>query len=312
MKYGPGLRSQRSGYTIIEVMIFFAVSAILFGSVYATFSLQSRRGEFTEGVRKIETSVRDVLNDVETGFYPASRDFRCVVDPGTGALTLAPATGGAADQEQGGKQDCVFLGRAFQFNPLNGGGPVSFNSYNVYTIAGKRLNAQPSATNSEITNTVISVEDADPTAITEGVDGIAFDTRPTNTSVGVTRIFNPAGSAPFEDMGGFVVLSGFGPSDATGSKTGTIRTTLISLQSYGGAPPRAELNDSTGTYSTVDFVNRLERIESPHTLPDGVVICLREDPVAVSGRRASITIGGDVSGPTTFVDFDNSANAGCP
>ena len=67
----------RGGYTIIEVMIFLTVSAVLFVSVVGAMSAQSRRKQFTESVETFNQKLTHILNDVDTGYFPSNSDFKC-------------------------------------------------------------------------------------------------------------------------------------------------------------------------------------------------------------------------------------------
>lgn len=98
-------KKETHGYTIIEVMIFLIVSMGLFSGAFLMVNTQSRRTAFTQSVQTFDQEMRDVLNDVETGFYPGS--------PG-----------------QGTNAGFITIGKAVQFDGSN---------FEVFTIAGNRL-----------------------------------------------------------------------------------------------------------------------------------------------------------------------------
>ena len=64
-------RGRKSGgYTIIEVMIFLAVSAFMF--VVAAYFIQGKQAnaEFNQGMQAINSSMQKVINDVNDNNYP--------------------------------------------------------------------------------------------------------------------------------------------------------------------------------------------------------------------------------------------------
>lgn len=76
-----GVRGTK-GYTIIEVMIFMVVSGGLLVSVLGSISGQQQKTRFQTGVRDFESQIQDMINDVETGYYPSNGD------PGTTATKI--------------------------------------------------------------------------------------------------------------------------------------------------------------------------------------------------------------------------------
>ena len=117
-------QSINAGFTIVEIMIFLAISGIMLVSALLLVNGQQNRTEFSTSVRDIESQLRDVINDVSTGVYNYNGNFQCqVIGPGTAPVI----TSGSA--EQGSNLGCTFVGRVFQFSPLND--PTSFYTYSV-------------------------------------------------------------------------------------------------------------------------------------------------------------------------------------
>jgi type II secretory pathway pseudopilin PulG len=114
------------GYTIIETLIFLAVSGAMVVSVMILISGQQGRTEFIQTVRNFEAEVQDIANDVSTGY--ASYDFGsinvCYID-GSGVHFGAAVPAGS--------QRCVFIGRAIQFAPDGDTKKVA-----IYTLVGKQ------------------------------------------------------------------------------------------------------------------------------------------------------------------------------
>jgi hypothetical protein len=116
------------GYTIIETMIFLAVSGAMIVAVMLLISGQQGRTQFSQTVRIFESQVQDIANDVSTGF--ASYDFgtgnACYID-GTG-VRFGPSV-------PAGAQRCIFIGRAIQFAPDGDNKKIT-----IYTIVGRQRN----------------------------------------------------------------------------------------------------------------------------------------------------------------------------
>lgn len=103
-----------AGYTILETLIFLAVTGAMFASAMAFISGRQARTEFASAVRDFEISMNDIANDVANGYYANATDggqrISCTVQGGNIVVT-----GGGADV-QGSNKGCIFIGRALMFN----------------------------------------------------------------------------------------------------------------------------------------------------------------------------------------------------
>ncbi len=133
------LRQQRSsGYTIIEVLIFFAVTGVLLVSALAIFRGQQGRTQFTQAVRETDQQLRTIINEVGSGQYTKKENFTCVAAGQTAAPTF-----NSSSSEQGTNTGCIFLGKVIQFGPSVPGqctAPSLSNctQYNIFTLMGRR------------------------------------------------------------------------------------------------------------------------------------------------------------------------------
>lgn len=93
-------RQQKAGFTVVETMIVLAVSSVLFLSVAALISGQLERFRTRDAVFNLESSVRDVLNDVTTGYYP---------ETGTNP------TCNSKTANRGENDKCIIAGKKIQF-----------------------------------------------------------------------------------------------------------------------------------------------------------------------------------------------------
>lgn len=121
------------GFTIMETMIFLAVSGALFTSALLLVSGQQAKTEFYQGVRDLNSQIQDVLNDISTGYYSSpSGGFTCLGGPtGPVVSTLVPINA------QGTNDGCIFIGRVLAFGDNND--PAPTNTLNIFNVIGNRL-----------------------------------------------------------------------------------------------------------------------------------------------------------------------------
>ena len=112
------------GFTVVETMIFLAVSGMLFFSAMTLIGGQQEKAEFNYGIQEFTAQVRDIINDVSTGFYP--------VDPGTNCFVTGTTTA------QGTNSGCTFIGRVMHFGANDVPGNPTESSMRVYSVVGRR------------------------------------------------------------------------------------------------------------------------------------------------------------------------------
>jgi hypothetical protein len=120
-----------AGYTIIEVLVFLAVSGMLAVSAMLYVNGQQQRTEFDTGVRDFASKLEDITNDISTGYYAYGGKFKCVASPNA----QPNLTGGGATQKEGENSDCVYVGDVLHFAPSG----TNKRSMNIYGVAGNRL-----------------------------------------------------------------------------------------------------------------------------------------------------------------------------
>jgi pilin/secretion family protein with methylation motif len=142
-----------SGYTIIEVMIFLAISAALMGAALNLVSGRQSETEFNQKMRDTQSKIQDWLNDVSTGFTGGDPSQLNCSDKGNGGRPYVVSGTPSADPE------CVFLGKAIQFTDSNNKKTVASQDETlyIYSVFGLRL--------SPATGTLpASMDEANPTA----------------------------------------------------------------------------------------------------------------------------------------------------
>lgn len=95
---------KRAGFTIVETMMFLAVSGVIFVSVALMISGQLDKYQSKDAMNQLESSVRGVLNDVTNGYYPMiGQEFNC----------SGPT--GVSGENRGTNQNCVLAGKSIKF-----------------------------------------------------------------------------------------------------------------------------------------------------------------------------------------------------
>lgn len=269
---------QKQGYTIVEVMVFLAISGFMFIIAASFVSGRQATAEFKQGMNSINDEVRQVMNDVANGFYPSNSDFPCHTS-GAGPPQF---TGAIA--EQGGNQGCVFLGKVIQFS-------VNSNpsDYSVYSIAG-RQNVGDTKTPAPS-----SFVQAQPRPITSPVDLTQINH--IEWSVRVTNMYNGA-ATPANSIGAVGFFGSFNTSSQGSSQT----VTAVAI-------PHSQLNWSQGQMLS----NALNLPSEPTDLDSAVaanpnpniLICFE----GAIGQFGSLRIGGN-SGQRLSTNIRIGSNAG--
>lgn len=254
------------GFTIVETMIVLAVSGGLLASVMVTISGQQQKTQFTTGVRDFETKIQDIVNDVQTGFYPNNGTTRCTNDP---ASDSAPVIDDIVGVPQGKNENCIFLGKGIHFHSIDGSGLVN---YRTITIAGKRQ-----SNSKDITN----ITEAKPIAFNKNGNGVDSGELLNGVELTEIKIFKDSEyTNPPETSVGLGIM--------TSIKTGTSSSGLVSGAS--GRPNLAFINDVSAGQDETQFASKIPAINENDLvkIDGGVVFCLRDGS---SGRAAAVTLG---------------------
>jgi len=118
-----GLKSR--GFTIVEVLIFLAVSSALMVSAFTLISGSQNKASFTQSINDVQQQIDSVINNVANGYYSAGETQKqCVLIGGIPNFTGNPVV-------RGSSADCIFLGRFIAFTDGS-------DEYTVYNVAGAR------------------------------------------------------------------------------------------------------------------------------------------------------------------------------
>lgn len=247
-------KRKQEGYTILEVIIVLTVGSLLFVSVLAAYNQQNRRTQFTNSVNNFAQDIQDVLNDVETGFYPSTNDFSCSVI-GNGAPSIDPNI----SANQGTNTDCIFIGKAIHFAP----GPSSSTNkadIDVYTIVGRRVVVGTTDT------PAITINQEKPIGLDNLVDRKSLD-----AGVQISSVKSADGNHHYS---GFAMV--------TASSSNRVSTGLNNRATLAVIIGNINLNKP-------NFLNRIEHINPGwiNQAANGLNICVTE---GVGGRTAIIEL----------------------
>lgn len=271
-------RGQQKGYTLLEVMIFIAVSASLFFVAMIAIGGRQQDTQFTQAVRDLDSKLLDVMNDINTGFFDNAGDIQC--STASGRAVILPGA-----NEQGTNDDCIFVGKALQFNPRSSG---SEGSINVYNLVGQRVNGG---------NLVNSVAEAQPVIANPNNPNLPSAERiDLQWGIEVFRIVRKSNSSPVSAVAFLASFSrtiGAPSGDVEVSNAQSVGITAIA----GTADVLSTSNTSQRLYSVVQ--NQQAGIFTPGT--EDIVLCVRD---AGGDRIASVTLKNQGNARTdTQLDF---------
>lgn len=262
-----GQPGHNKGFTIVETMIFLAVSSVILVSALLLVGGAQRKNEFNQGVRDLQQQINDVIDNVTTGYSASGANFTC----STASGVPAEAVGGSST-ELGANDKCIFLGKVLQFNDND-------NKFKVYSIIGRRTKPD---------NTVAStMADAQPRTITKLIDG--------------KTIRNNLIPKKMTDSSGNLNAVGFlSTLNASGQSSGTQQIDMLAIRS--GSTLASAATDQLDSWPTSRWNSLITGYDSGawRNPSGGVKLCF-EGPDA--NKTATITIGGTDQTTGTKLDF---------
>src|SRR5436190_13858234 len=124
------------GYTIVEALIFLAVSGVIFLAALLLFQGQQGKTQFDQSVHDLNSKIQEYVGDVNGGFFPGSNRYNCD-NSGTSSTGQAgypklnlPSSSGNPNG-LGSNTLCIYMGKAI--------GAVANDKFlTVYTVLGVR------------------------------------------------------------------------------------------------------------------------------------------------------------------------------
>ncbi len=287
----PSSKSARqpNGFTIVEVLIFLAITGSLFVLAMSAFNGEQARAEFNTSIREVDAKLQDVINNVGSGLYSYDGKIQCQIVANKILLsTVATA--------QGTNTPCIYIGQFIHFAPH--GTPSQLN---VYSVAAKRIDSS----GKEVT----TIAAGDPLVIANG-NGAVHNAFGPDTTDDFTMPFglratkvtydNGAGPVPTGSAGFFTTFNQYSGNTLASGSTAT-DVVIITNPSPGINAPKAQMVDAIDIALNGGAANF---IINP---TNGIKVCLESD---ASKQVAVITISGQQSISTSIQVFNNKAAAG--
>ncbi len=285
------------GFTIVETMIYLAVTSLLLVSALGLVAGSQNKTEFNTAINQLNQQIGDVINNVANGYYAninnVATNWTCSGSSGT--PSFSNTTGGGKGTNQG----CIFVGRAMKFSD-------SEEKFYIFNMAGVRQVDDGSGNKHEVTN----MKESQPVAITQIHHGHSFpetvETIPLQSGLKVAAIQYKA-NAGVQNTGGMVFYSTL----ATLNDKGQLKN---GSQSVNFAPiPNNNLGDdseafvgkvedfsrSTGSYLGAGYEDASYGYKNP---TGGIWICVNSGS---TDQHGTIMIGGPNSQGATVLKIHN-------
>jgi hypothetical protein len=277
-----------AGYTIVEVMIFLAVTSLLFVMVVVSFQGQQGKTQFTTSARDMESRVQDIINDVSTGFPGSNGSFTCSLGGGN-KPRIDTAT---PDPDSiGTNSACIYIGKVLQL-PIDG----DLEGYNVYPIVGLRQVPGSSRLST-------SFADAQPIAIappsSPDVDLTEEERLPVGIQIVRITSATSLGTQEVDGIGFFSTLGTYaGASDTI--RPGALSVYMLPIAGNGAAGPISKDDMVQHIDDSLNFTdNELIKFFVEAVKPT-ITICMDSDS---SNQHAELEIGGDGRQLTTDLEI---------
>lgn len=153
------VQKSQSGFTIVEVMLFLAITGLLFLIGFLGTGAQLQQVRFTDSMRSLHSFLQKQYSLVSTGANPRAAETTCTVNVGDpNAPPVFGAGAPVAGDTAGDDSECVLLGKLVKFTPDS-------SNLTTYYVVGRRL------PNSQLTgNDLTDLVNSRPTLSDQAVD----------------------------------------------------------------------------------------------------------------------------------------------
>ncbi|HVS58316.1 MAG TPA: hypothetical protein VHD60_01105 [Candidatus Saccharimonadales bacterium] len=291
-----------AGYTIVEVMIFLAVSGAMFLIAAVFINGRQAAAEFSQATGDISTQLQQVINNVINGYYPSQENFSCQ----GGDVNNGPTFPNAA-KGKGTNKGCIFIGEVVQFGVAGTQGA----GYNVIPVVG---NQTVTDTTTNITANVTSFAQAHPTPLTPDSYTAPAHINAVNKhmllfGMHATKMFLVSGNTK-TPISGFGVFTSFGSYNSSGllnsGAQDVMITTVPGLDSISAGYPTYGGSNAAST----DIANMDDSTAHPYTTlsaSQSVVICLQGG----NNKPASVSLGNSKGSLSVTSQAESNIAAAC-
>lgn len=126
------MKKRQAGFTLIEIMLFLAITGLLFLIGFFGTGTQIRSVRFNDSMRGLHSYLQKQYGLVSTGSNPRQVNTTCTSSGGLGTPPTFGTGSTTPGDTAGDAGDCVLLGRLMKFEP----GTANLTSYYV---VGRRL-----------------------------------------------------------------------------------------------------------------------------------------------------------------------------
>lgn len=264
-----------NGYTIVEVLIFLAVSGMLIVMAMIFVQGKQQAAQFQQAMNTINNQIQDVINNVSTGFYPSITNFTCSTSNPT---KLAFSTGGLSSTAQGTHDNCTFLGKVIQFGAGSNG-----RDFNVFTVAGRRLDT--------LGKEVTSLQAATPTPLAPSYSSVDYTDKQTlgwGLQVTVMQI-NDGRTPGYTNTGAIGFIGSFGQYSNMANDQLISGAQTVNLFNVPGTTLGMSQLNVAQQINTMKDTDVITSGDLTSTTPGVAIICFNSG----SGHKAAIQIGGN-------------------
>lgn len=239
----------------------------MFISAIAAIGGRQQQVQFAQGTKEFDAKIRDIINDVTTGFYPTNNTVSC------GILANEVEIRSSTNQQIGTNSDCIYVGKAIHFQVGEDNTMIR-----IYSMAGKRFF-------DDTATPVTTIEQARPKAV--ALPNVASFTKTSEDyklpyGIKVTRVIRPKSSTVFTDYGAIAIMNSFGGASLSESQSVIIGGLFDSRMGGDESEMLSVINKITDASSLIDTSGYLES-----NTAEGLVICLESQ----EGRKASLSVG---------------------
>jgi len=288
-----------AGFTIVETMIFLAVSGLMFILAINAMSGKQQQTEFQTGVDTLRSSLNQQLANVSNGNFSALDNVICtaLAVGGQPNVTLV-GSGGSSDGS------CDVIGEVIAFDG-GGSGSTLASTYTVYPVFGRTYQASS-------TTLATDINDADPILATvAGVNPTAkmpFGLSVVDFSSATQYSISPSKNGAL-GLFNFTSFAGTGGEyDANGNlNSGAQHVEIFALPGSVYNRPAtitvSGLSDTICGSGLVCFSSATSNVINP---PSGITFCVASG--STSNESALFTVGGSYSPSNTTYKIYSTGN----